>query len=147
MGNVARRWLPLVLIAVAIAATRWLVRDLPETVAIDLRGVLPVALESTPDNAPRWVAVVAMPALAAGIWALFGVLRTRAALGATRAGFPGTPESLGDPETVGRFRPTYDTITLWVVVLVLGFHAGLIAAALGHDALAPRIISVLMGVS
>jgi uncharacterized membrane protein len=48
---------------------------------------------------------------------------------------------------VERFRSSYDTIGLWVVVLVLGVHAGMIAAALGHQTLAPRIITVILGVS
>ena len=147
MGNATRRWLPLALIAVSIAATALLVRDLPDPVAIDLRGVLPFSLEPTADAAPRWVAVAAMPALATFIWILFGLLRTRVGLGLTRRLFSGVPEALGNPATVSRFGPTYETITLWVVVLVLGIHAGMIAAALGHEALAPRIISVVMGVS
>jgi uncharacterized protein len=147
MGNATRRWLPLALIVVAVAATARLVRDLPDSVAIDLRGVLPVPLEPTADTAPRWVAVVALPALATLVWILFETLRTRAALGLTRRLFSGVPEALGNPATVSRVRRTYDTIALWVVVLVLGVHAGMIAAALGHEALAPRVISVVMGVS
>ena len=147
MGNATRKWLPLVLIAVAIWATAHLVRDLPGTVAIDLRGVLPFPLEPSADTAPRWVAIVAIPALATFVWILFQIGRTRAGLSLTRRLFPGIPEALGNPLTVNSFRPTYDTIALWVVVLVLGVHAGMIAAALGHEALAPRIISVVMGVS
>src|SRR5688500_6897499 len=115
MGNATRRWLPLALIAVSIAATAILVRDLPEPVAIDLRAVLPFPLEPTADAAPRWVAVVAMPALATFVWILFALLRTRAGLGLTRRFFSDVPEALGNPATVSRFGPTYDTITLWVV--------------------------------
>ena len=147
MGNATRKWLPLALIVLAIAATAHLVRDLPDTVAIDLRGVLPFALEPSGDAAPRWVAVVAIPALATFVWILFQLGRTRAGLGLTRRLFPGVPEALGNPLTVNRARATYDTIVLWVVILVLGVHAGMIAAALGHEALAPRIISVVMGLS
>jgi len=147
MANAARKWLPLGLIAVAIAATVFAVRDLPPTVAIDLRGVLPFSLEPNADAAPRWVAVVGIPLLATLVWILFQVGRSRPGLRLTRRLFPETPESLGTPATIGRFRATYDTITLWVVVLVLGMHAGVIAAALGHETLAPRIISVIMGLS
>ena len=145
MGNATRRWLPLALIAVVIATSAHLLRDLPDPVSIDLRGVLPFPLEPTADTAPRWVAVVAMPALATVLWILFGILRTSAALGLTRRLFSRVPEALGNPVTVSRFRPTYDAITLWVVVLVLGVHAGMIAA-LGHEALAPRIIGVVLGI-
>jgi hypothetical protein len=145
MANAARKWLPLALIGVAVAATIPAVSGLPETVAIDLRGVLPFSLESSADTAPRWVAVAGIPLVATLVWLLFQLGRSRAGLRLTRRLFPGVPDSLGDPGSIDRFRGTYDTITLWVVVLVLGVHAGMIAAALGHDTLAPRIISVVMG--
>jgi hypothetical protein len=147
MGNATRKWLPLALIVIAVAATAALVRGLSDTVSIDLRGVLPFTVEPTPDTAPRWVAIVGMPALATLVWILLEVARTRTALTFTRRLLRGVPEALGDPDTVNRFRSTYDTITLWVVVIVLGVHAGMIAAALGHEALAPRIISVVIGIS
>ena len=147
MGNAARKWLPIVLIAVAIAAGARVMRDLPDPVAIDLRGMLPFPLEPSADTAPRWVAVVGIPLLATVVWTLFQIGRTRAGLGVTRRLFPGVPEALGNPATVDRFRATYDTITLWVVVLILGVHASLIAAALGREALVPRIFSVVLGVS
>ena len=147
MANAVRKWLPIALIVAAIAATALVARDLPATVAIDLRGVLPFSLEPSADTAPRWVAVVGIPTLAAVIWLLFQLGRSRAGLGFTRRLFRGIPDALGDPATIDRFRATYDTIVLWVVVLVLGVHAGMIAAALGHETLAPRIISVVMGVS
>ena len=147
MGNVARRWLPLALIAVVTAVTAWVVRDLPGTVAIDLRGLLPFPSEPTADTAPRWVVIAAIPALAAVIWILFAALRTRMSLRLTRRLLGDVDVALGDPASVDRFGPTYDTIVLWLVMLVLGIHAGVVAAAFGHLALAPRIISVAMGVS
>jgi uncharacterized protein len=147
MANAVRKWLPLALIAGAIAATAVAVRDLPATVVIDLRGVLPFTIEPSGDTAPRWVAVVGIPLLATFVWLLFLLGRTRAGLRFTMRLFPGIPDALGDPATIDRFRATYDTIALWVVVLVLGVHAGMIAAALGHEALAPRIIAVVMGIS
>ena len=147
MANAVRKWLPPALIVAAIAATGLVVRDLPASVALDLRGVLPFSLEPSADTAPRWVAVAGIPTLAALIWVLFQLGRSRPGLGFTRRLFPGMPAALGDPATIDRFRATYDTIVLWVVVLMLGVHAGMIAAALGHATLAPRIISVVMGVS
>lgn len=147
MANAVRKWLPLALIAAAIAVTAFAVRDLPAAVALDLRGVLPFSLESSADTAPKWVAVAAMPLLATFIWAAFQFGRSGPGLRVTRRLFRNFPESLGDPATIDRFRATYDTIVLWVVVLILGVHAGMIAAALGYDTLAPRIISVVMGAS
>src|SRR5688500_13221816 len=129
MANAARKWLPLALIACAIAATSLVVRDLPPTVPIDLRGALPFSLEPSADTAPRWVAVAGIPILATAIWLLFQLGRSGPGLRFTRRLFPNVPESLGDPATIDRFRATYDTIVLWVVVLILGVHAGMIAAA------------------
>ena len=147
MANDARRWLPLILIAVAIAAAGVAVRDLPPTVTIDLRGLLPFPLEPNADTAPRWVAVAGIPLLAALVWGLLRLGRTGAGLRFARRLFPRVPDALADPATVDRFGATYDTIALWVVVLVLGLHAGVVASALGHLTLAPRIISVVMGIS
>lgn len=147
MGNVARKWLPLALIAAAIAVTAFLVRNLPSTVTIDLRGLLPFSLEPKADTAPRWVAVLGLPVIAAVVWGLLNVGRRPVGLRIAHLFFPDAPAALTDPASVERFRATYDVIVLWVVVLVLGVHAGMVAAALGNEALAPRIIIVVMGVS
>jgi hypothetical protein len=147
MGNDARKWLPLGLIVATAAATAYLVRDLPATVAIDLRGLLPFPLEPTGDTAPRWVALMGMPAIAAIVWGVFQMARGPAGLRLARAIFRDVPDALADPATIDRIRATYDAIGLWVVVLVLGIHAGMIAAALGHLALAPQLVAVIMGVS
>jgi hypothetical protein len=147
MANDARKWLPLTLVAAAMAITSIAVRDLAPTVTLDLRGLLPFALEPTGDTAPRWVAVVMMPVIAALIWVLLEIGRSRFGLSLARRLFSDTPQSMADPATIDRFSSTYDTISLSVVVLILGVHAGMIAAMLGHETLAPRIINVVMGIS
>ena len=147
MGNVVRRWLPLALIALVTALTAYVTRALPSPVTVDLRGLLPFSLEPTADVMPRAIVIVAMPALATAAWILFTTLRTRAALGLSRRLFGDVPEALGNPETVDRIRPTYDTIVLWVVMLILGIHAGMVAAALGNVSSVPRIVSIVLGVS
>lgn len=147
MANDVRRWLPLALIAVAAAAAALAVRDLPPAVTIDLRGLLPVRLESSADTAPRWLAVMLLPGLAALIWALFQLLRRGSGLNLARAIIGDLPDELAEPGTIERIRATYDGIVLWVVVLILGVHAGLIAAALGYETLAPRLTAVILGIS
>jgi hypothetical protein len=147
MANDARKWLPLVLVTAAIAITSIAVRDLPPTVTLDLRGLLPFELEPTADTAPRWVAVAMMPLIAALIWVLLEIGRSRVGLNLARRLFSDTPASMSDPATIDRFSRTYDTISLSVVVLILGVHAGMVAAMLGHATLAPRIINVVMGIS
>ena len=147
MANVARKWIPLVLIAGVMALTSVAVRDLPSTVTIDLRGLLPFDLEPAGDVAPRWVAVVLMPSIAALIWLGMVLGRSRAGLGLARRLFSTAPGSLADPASIDRFRGTYDTISLSVVVIILGVHAGMVAAMLGYETFAPRIINVVMGIS
>jgi hypothetical protein len=147
MANDARKWIPLALIAATMAVTSFAVRDLPPTITIDLRGLLPFDLESKGDTAPRWVAVVLMPLIAALVWVLLELGRTRVGLGLARRLFSDVPESFSDPATVERFRSTYDIIVLSVVILVLGVHAGMVAAMLGYETLAPRIINVVLGLS
>lgn len=147
MANDARKWFPLVLIVVTMAATGMAVRDLPPTVTIDLRGLLPFEVEPRGDTAPRWVAVVMMPVVAAVVWLLLELGRSRAGLRLARHLFSDAPEALGEPATMDRFRSTYDTIVLSVVLLVLGVHAGMVAAMLGYETVAPRIINVVMGIS
>jgi hypothetical protein len=147
MANDARKWLPLVLVTAAIAITSIAVRDLPPTVTLDLRGLLPFELEPTADTAPRWVAVAMMPLIAALIWVLLEIGRSRVGLNLARRLFSDSPASMSDPATIDRFSRTYDTISLSVVVLILGVHAGMVAAMLGHATLAPRIINVVMGIS
>lgn len=146
MANDVRKWIPLGLIAATVAVTALLVRDLPPIVTIDLRGLLPFPIEPTADTLPRWAAVVLIPGIAAAVWALFQVLRGAAGLRIAKLMFNDVPERLADPQTIERIRATYDTLGLWIVVLVLGVHAGMIAAALGHDALAPRLIVVILGI-
>ena len=147
MANDVRKWAPVILIAVAVGVTITVVRDLPASVTIDLRGVLPVSVEPRPDTAPKWIAIFGIPLVAALVWLLFRIGGTAAGLRVARRLFPDAPNALSDPASVERFRATYDTMSLWVVVLILGVHAGMIASALGHVSLAPRIISVVMGLS
>src|SRR5688500_7543860 len=90
MANDARKWLPLALVAAAMAITTFAVRDLPPTVTLDLRGLLPFELEPTGDTAPRWVAVVMMPLIAALIWVLLEIGRSRFGLSLARRLFSDT---------------------------------------------------------
>ena len=48
MANAARKWFPLAIVAITVAATAFAVRDLPTVVAVDLRGLLPFSLEAVP---------------------------------------------------------------------------------------------------
>jgi uncharacterized membrane protein len=147
MASDARKWIPPALIAAAMVLTTAAVRELPPTVTIDLRGLLPFEVEPRPDTAPRWMAVVLIPLIAAAMWSLLELARSRPGLRITKRLFARAPEVLADPASIERFRGTYDTIVLAVVVLILGVHAGMVAAMLGHDTLAPRIINVVLGMS
>src|SRR5687767_16020928 len=75
MANDARKWLPLALVAAAMAITTFAVRDLPPTVTLDLRVFLPLELGPTVDTGPRWVAVGMMRLTAALLGAMVEIGR------------------------------------------------------------------------
>jgi len=149
MGNDARRQFPLApaLIAGTVAVTALVLRTQSSLLTIDMRGLLPFAVEPTADAAPKWVIVAGMPLMAALIWFLFQLGRGRAALRVVRVLYGDVPDSLADPATLDRFRSSYDSIALWIVVMFLAIHAGVVAGALEATSMAPRIMVIGIGLS
>jgi hypothetical protein len=145
MASVGRKWAPPVLIAAAVVASLVVYGRLPELVDLRLEGLLPFAVAHQSQPLRREFALFLLPALTALVWAAF-----RAAPGATgqriaRRMFPQAPEEVTSPVQFERFGSTYDTIVLGVVVLLLGFHCALLAAALQHVGLAIRIVPIVLG--
>jgi hypothetical protein len=114
-------------------------------VSLPLDGLLPFAVPDQDELTPRWFATLFVPVVAAVVWGGFQLGRSHGGLRLARLLFRRAPEPLTQPETIERFRGTYDTIVLWVVVLVLAVHAGFLAAALGSPRLTPRIIALGLG--
>lgn len=146
MPNVDRRWVPLVLIAVAAVASLLVYGKLPAMVDLRFEGMLPVDTTETADLVPRWLALSFIPALALVLWAAFRAATTAAGARVGRFLLRRAPAEVTSPEQFERFRKSYDTIVLSVVTLILGVHGAIIAGALGHAAVATRIIPVVLGV-
>lgn len=145
MLNVDRRWLPPVLIVVAAVASLLTYGRLPALVDLRLEGMLPIDVSEPARPAPRWLVLSLMPALALLLWAAFRAAPTAAGQRVGRGLFRRAPDAVTSPEQFARFRPTYDAIVLGVVMLLLGFHAAIIAAALGNPGVASRIVPAVLG--
>jgi hypothetical protein len=145
MPSVDRKWLPLVLIALAAVASLVTYGRLPAMMDLRLDGMLPVDVSETADPVPRWLALSLMPALALILWAAFRAAPTAAGQRVGRRLFRRAPDAVTSPEQFERFGKAYDAIVLGVVLLLLGVHAAILAAALGQPGLASRIVPAVLG--
>src|SRR5687768_160050 len=139
MASANRRWIPPVLIAVALAASVVAYGNIPATVTLDLAGLLPFDVADDARPGPRWVAAFLIPVLALLVWAALRWATTAGGERFAKRLFPRAPESVTSAAQFERFGKSYDAIVLAVVLLILGFHAAFLAAALGAPALAVRI--------
>lgn len=145
MPSVDRKWLPLVLIGLAAVASLLTYRWLPAMLDLRLEGMLPFETSETASPVPRWLALSLMPALALLLWAAFRAAPTAAGQRVARRLFRRAPAAVTSPEQFERFGKTYDAIVLGVVMLILGVHAAIITAALGHPGIAVRIAPAVLG--
>lgn len=145
MPSVDRKWLPLVLIGLAVVASLLTYRWLPPMLDLRLEGMLPFETSETASPVPRWLALSSIPALALVLWAAFRAAPTAAGQRVARRLFRRVPEVVTSPEQFERFGKTYDAIVLGVVMLILGVHAAIITAALGHPAIAVRTAPAVLG--
>lgn len=145
MENATGRWIPPLLIVAALIASMASAPALPATVVIDFERILPLVAGASAEHAPRWHVLYSMPALALALWALFRAFPTRVGESLGRKMFRDAPASVTSPGEFARFGKTYETIVLGVVTLVLGVHAGVLAAALGAYEVAVRVIPVVFG--
>jgi uncharacterized membrane protein len=147
MPSVDRKWLPVLLIGLAAVASLFAYGQLPAMIDLrSLKGMLPFDASGSANPIPRWLALSGMPALALVLWAAFRSAPTAAGQRVARGLFRRAPEVVTSPEQFERFGKTYDAIVLAVVLLLLGAHAAIIVAALGHTPAAVRIIPVMLGV-
>lgn len=115
-------------------------------VEVPLDGLVPFAeMTLPPGAAPRWLVLLLMPSLALITWAGFRWASTAAGQRLARRMFPHAPEEVTSPGQFERFGKTYDAIVLAVVLLILGLHAAMLAAALQAPALASRLIPATLG--
>ena len=145
MANVARRWLPPLLIVAAVAASLAVRDRVPALVGLRLEGLLPFDSAEPVRPAPRELALFLIPAVTLLIWGAFRAASTSAGQRLARRLFPRAPEAVTSPEQFDRFGKTYDTIVLGVVLLLTGVHAAFLADVLGYRGMAARIIPIVLG--
>ena len=145
MPNVDRKWIPLVLIGLAVVASLLAYGWLPPTLEVRLDGLLPFDTNEAADLIPRWLALSLMPAIALLVWLSFRAAPTARGQRVGRLLLRRAPDKVTSPEQFARFAKTYDAIVLAVVLLLLGGHAAIIAGALGYAGLAVRIVPMVMG--
>jgi hypothetical protein len=97
------------------------------------------------DQAPRWLALSLIPALALVVWAAFRLAPTATGQRIGRRMFKRAPEEVTSPAEFERYGKTYDAIVLGVVMLILGLHAAVLAMAWGAPHVAVRIVPAVLG--
>lgn len=145
MPSVDRKWIPVVLIGLAVVASLLAYRWLPPILDIRFEGLLPFDTTAASDPIPRWLALSLVPALALVVWAGFRAAPTAGGQRIGRLFVRRAPDAVTSPDQFARFAKTYDAIVLAVVMLLLGVHAAIIAGALGYADLAVRIVPVVLG--
>lgn len=145
MPSVDRKWIPLVLIGLAVVASLVAYGWLPSTLELRLDGLLPFDTSETADRIPRWLALSLVPAIALIVWLSFRAAPTARGQRVGRLFLRRAPDKVTSPEQFARFAKTYDAIVLAVVLMLLGGHAAIIAGALGYAGLAVRIVPMVLG--
>ena len=147
MANVDRKWLPPILIAVAFLASVAVYNRLPAMVDLRFGSLLPFATAPATGQASRMFVLVLMPAVALVMWVAFRLAPTAGGQRLARLMFRHAPEEVTSPGQFERFGKTYDAIVLGVILLILGFHAAVMAAALqASPAIVSRILPAVIGV-
>lgn len=125
-----RKWMPAVPIAAGYAISFSVWSRLPDTVVPDWRVILPVAGFAS-EPMPRAAAVFLLPTVALALWIAM-------AAGARIEG-----RLLRD--AIRRFAPTYTTIVMCVVTLVLVLHALILSTVAGWPMLVPQLLGGVLG--
>ena len=140
-----RSWLPPALIAIAAVVSATTYGGLPPVVDLPFHALLPFPVTEPADQAPRWLALSMMPALALVLWAAFRLAPTSAGQRIGRRMFKRAPKAVTSPAEFDRYRKTYEAIVLGVVMLILGLHAAVLAMAWGAPHVAARIVPAVLG--
>jgi len=142
MANVDRRWIAPAVIAAAFAASALAFSELPARVVPRIAVLLPFHVPDGGETGPRWMTAFLLPSVALILWLGFRFAATRRAEHIGRWFDRGAPPEAASGATFERFAKTYETIVLGVVSLVLGLHAGFLAAAFDRPTMAARIVGV-----
>src|SRR5215204_439505 len=125
-----RKWIPAVPIAAGYALSFSVWSRLPDTVVPDWRVIFPVpGLASEP--MPRAAAAFLFPTLALAVWIAM-------AAGARM-------EGRLFRDAIRRFAPTYTTIVMCVVTLLVVLHALIMSTVAGWSTLVPQLLGGVLG--
>lgn len=147
MANVDRKWLSPALIALAIGASTVVFSSLPPMVDAGIDRLFPSGALPPAPRLRREVVTFGIPALALIVWSMFSVFRRPGSQRLGRSLFRAAPAEVTTAERFDRFSTTYETIVFGVVLVMLGLHAALLAAALHQPGIATRILGTSFGVS
>jgi len=141
------RWIPGVIIAIAVAISLAALSQLPPAVNLDMSGWFPPALSIPPEPIPRTALLFGMPALALAIWLMLHEAPTgrvgRMSWAIFRPLIGPRPEGTSDFE---KYAPTYRIVVIWVVSLVIGMHLAALAVALAWPVAPGLIVGLVFGV-
>ena len=144
MANVDRKWIAPAIIAAAFAASSIAYTRLPAAVAPRMTELLPFDVPDANESGPRWIAAFLIPSIAVLFWVAFRFAATERAQRLGRWLFRTAPAEATSAGQLERFAKTYETIVLGVVLLILGVHAGFLAAAFQRPTMAARIVGVTL---
>ncbi|HSA56575.1 MAG TPA: SdpI family protein [Gemmatimonadaceae bacterium] len=142
-----RRLIPVLLILCGLAAGAIVFGRLPDLVTLRWGEFISGVGEVSAEPWPRALVAFGVPVLALALWLLLRGLASATGERVGRRIFPSwfLSERTGTA-AVGRFGPTYDTIVLGTVSLLLLFHAAILAAALGAPSWTARVVTMVLGV-
>jgi hypothetical protein len=144
MANVDRKWIAPAIIVAAFAASAIAYTRLPSIVTLQMSGLLPFPVPERDEPGPRWLAAFLIPSVSVVLWLGFRLATTERAQRVGRWFFRNAPAEITSAAQFERFAKTYETIVLSVVILILGMHAGLLAAAFQRSMIAARIIGLTL---
>ena len=147
MANVDHKWIAPALIVAAFAASAIAYTRLPSIVTLQMSAVLPFAVPERGEPGPRWLAAFLIPSVSVVLWLAFRFATSERAQRVGRWFFRNSPAETTSAAQFERFAKTYETIVLGVVILMLGVHAGLLAAAFQQSMMAARIIGLTLALS
>ena len=142
MAKVDRRWIAPAIIAAAFAASAIAFTRLPSSVVLRMSALLPFPVPDNREPGPRWMAAFLLPSVALILWLGFRLAATPRAQGVGRWFLRHAPAEATTAAQFERFAKTYDTIILGVVALIIGLHAGFLAAAFERPLMAARVIGL-----
>lgn len=140
-----RKWMPLLLIAIAYLVSALLFNRLPAVVTPDWSALFPFVGEST-ESSSRVLLAVLLPTVALGVYLLFAALRSSVGERVSRFLFRSfAPASALENTAIDRFAKTYELIATLLVAFVVLLHITLIGSTAGWGTWLPRVFAVLVG--